>query len=106
GTASDVVVPVTTPFRNCVFNATGIQTADLVEYALPHDGNSGAYAALLNRISITATQYSLTSTDSTCNGFAASVGPAFVNQASVALAAALRPPLEAVTLGESVCPLQ
>ena len=106
GTASDVTFPVNIEFvGNCEYTASGITTSYALDYIFTPDGG-GVFAALLNRFVPAATIQTLTSPNSTCNNFGPNVQGAFANEGSEAVAAAVRPAIEAATLEQTVCPLQ
>jgi predicted outer membrane repeat protein len=106
GTANDISVPVGTPFGNCTYTASNITTSYLVDFVFQPDEGSGVYAALLDRFVPTATTLTLTSGNSSCNLAAPSIEPAFKGSAQNAVAAALRSPIEAGTVGQAVCPVE
>jgi len=107
GTANNVVFPLSTSLGNCEFTASNITTAYTVDYFFTDDRNGGVYSALLNGFVPSATNLTVTGTGAFfCSSIADSVKNAFANQAATAISTTLRPPLEAVTLDETVCPLQ
>lgn len=107
GTIGDAAIPIQikSPFsKSCTFNATNVTVSYAPSYVFIDDGNLGGYAALLNRFSVSPTNYSIASADGTCQTFAGSVGPVIVDSAQAALESNLGQKLRDNTVTEAVCP--
>lgn len=106
GSVDDFSLPVTfTGLGSCTYDATGIATRYAPEYIFTDDGNFGVYAALLNRSTVSVTDYEISSGNITCQAFSGNVGPAMADIAQKALTARFGQNLRDASAGQSVCPL-
>lgn len=107
GTASNIVVPITTTGQgSCNLNLTGITLSYTLDYLMQGDGVDGVYSSDMLTPAVAIIAYD---TNNNCNpvlaGLISSFVPQAIGQAEVATAAAIEPDLRADTLERSICPL-
>ncbi len=107
GTASNIVVPITTTgLGSCNLNLTGITLSYTLDYLMQGDGVDGVYSSDMLTPAVAIIAYD---TNNNCNpvlaGLISSFVPQAIGQAEVATAAAIEPDLRADTLERSICPL-
>lgn len=107
GTASDIVVPIsTTVLGSCNVNLTGITLGYTLDYLVQTDGTDGVYTLDMLAPAVAIASYS---TSNNCNpvlaGLISAYVPQAIGQAEAAAAGAIEPGLRANTLEHAVCPL-
>lgn len=108
GSADNVTVPaLVAPSNSCIYTASNIAIGYAPAYAFTDDGNHGSYAALMNQVALTLTNWSF-GTDSgvpDCQIAAANIGSVFAAYVQATLFVDLRQKLQTATASQSVCPL-